>query len=426
MDTAVAMIEQDLPYLTDQLIPYIGNKRKLLPLIGEAIALTGLTTPLALSSDAAGGAYRSAGAYADRAGVVTPPVTFFDPFAGSGVVSRFAKSLGFRVIANDWEPYSETINKAYIATNQPPEFENLGGLTAAVEKLNNLPGRPGYIATHYCPSDEASYDTLRERMFYTPHNGGRIDAIREQILRWRKDGVIDEDEESCLLAPLIYQASYCSNTSGVFKGFHKGWGGSTKTAWYRIKSKLTLREPVFFDNGQENLVLREDASALADRIACDIAYLDPPYNQHQYGANYHLLNTVALWDKPEIAKHISGNGAKDKAAIRKDWRTLRRSPYCYRSTALEAFRDLVERLQARYLLVSYSTDGIIGLEELLGTLAGRGSLQIVRRQYKRYRVSSQRPSPRPHTVELVVVVDTSNAAGPNAVARAIAEIEAEP
>jgi len=262
-------------------------------------------------------------------------------------------------------------------------------------------------------------------MFYTPHNGGRIDAIREQTKRWREDGVISDEEEACLLAPLIYQASYCSNTSGVFKGFHNGWGGSTKTAWYRIKSQLTLREPVFFDNGQENLVLREDASALADRITCDIAYLDPPYNQHQYGSNYHLLNTVALWDKPEIAPHISGNGAKDKAAIRKDWRTLRRSAYCYRSTALKAFRDLVMKLRARYVLVSYSTDGIIGVEELLSMLAERGSLRIVRRPYKRYRVSSQRPSPRPHTVEFVAAVDTREAAGQDAVARAVNEIRGQ-
>lgn len=402
------MIELDLPYLTDQLIPYIGNKRKLLPLIGEAIALTGLTTQLALSRRVGDAPYRSA--------------VFFDPFAGSGVVSRFAKTLGFRVIANDWEPYSEPMNKAYIAANHAPAFSRLGGISAAIEKLNVLPGEPGYIATHYCPADDESYDTVLERMFYTPHNGSRIDAIREQIRRWRHEEVIDEEEEACLLAPLIYQASYCSNTSGVFKGFHKGWGGSTKTAWYRIRSRLTLREPVFFDNGQQNLVLREDAAALADKITCDIAYLDPPYNQHQYGSNYHLLNTVALWDKPEVAVHISGNGARDKAAIRKDWRTLRRSPYCYRSTAIDAFRDLVMRLDARYLLVSYSTDGIIGLEELLGTLAERGSLQIVRRQYKRYRVSSQRPSPRPHTVEFVAIVDTSQAAGQGAVARAIRDV----
>ena len=318
------------PYLVDQLIPYIGNKRKLLPLIYEGIRRTGV-----------------------REG------TFFDAFAGSGVVSRLAKAAGFRVVANDWEPYSEVINKAYIATNAAPAVARLGGMEKAVAALNALPGKGGYIASHYCPANDESYDTVSERMFYTQENGRRIDAIREQIDQWRGEGRIDEAEEAVLLAALIYQASYCSNTSGVFKGFHNGWGGATRTAWYRIRSHLTLKGPLLLDNGQRNVVLRADASEVADEIECDIAYLDPPYNQHQYGANYHLLNTVALWDKPPISPRISGNGKQDKAAIRKDWRTLRRSAYCYKRSAIEAFATLVGRLRARYVLVSYSTDGIM-------------------------------------------------------------------
>lgn len=190
------------PFLTDQLIPYIGNKRKLLPLIYEAILQTGVTSG-----------------------------AFLDVFSGSGVISRLAKMVGFQVISNDWEPYSEIINKAYIATNTPPAFEYFGGLANTISALNVLQGEHGYIAAHYCPADAESYDVTRERMFYTPENGRKIDAIREAILNWRQEGKIDEIEECVLLAPLIYQAAYCSNTSGVFKGFHNGWGGATKTAW---------------------------------------------------------------------------------------------------------------------------------------------------------------------------------------------------
>ena len=385
----------DRPYLTDQLVPYIGNKRKLLPLIREAIRETGV-----------------------REG------TFFDPFCGSGVVARLAKTAGFTVVANDWEPYSETINMAYIATNNPPTFSALGGMEEAFAALNALPGERGYVATHYCPADDEAFDTRTERMFYTQQNGRRIDAMREQIEAWHLDGKIDDTEKSILLAPLIYQAAYCSNTSGVFKGFHNGWGGATKTAWYRIRSYLTLSAPVLHDNGKRNLVLRADASAAADEIECDIAYLDPPYNQHQYGANYHLLNTVALWDKPPISPHISGNGKRDKAAIRKDWRELRRSAYCYRSSAIEAFAELVSKLKAGHILVSYSTDGIMRVEDLLSVLGERGSLTVIPRQYKRYRVSSQRPSPRPHTVEFVAIVDTARPGQRASVEDAVAKIAA--
>jgi adenine-specific DNA-methyltransferase len=249
-------------------------------------------------------------------------------------------------------------------------------------------------------------------MFYTQENGRRIDTIRDRILEWRTGGLIDDEEEAVLLAPLIFQAAYCSNTSGVFKGFHRGWGGATKTAWYRIRSALSLSPPVLWDNGRDNEVYREDSNELAGRIKCDIAYLDPPYNQHQYGANYHLLNTVALWDKPPLSPTFEARDKQNgKAAIRRDWLTERRSPYCYRNSAVSAFRQLVNDTKARFILVSYSTDGIITFEDLLEILAGRGRLSLVTQRYKRYRVSSQRPSRKSHNIEFVVIVDTGKAGG---------------
>jgi len=336
---------------------------------------------------------------------------FYDAFSGSGVVARLAKSLGFRVIANDWEPYSFYLNFCSVACNRAPAFSALGGLENVIHHLNCLPPVAGYIAAHYCPSDDERYDPATERMFYTQENGRRIDAIRERIAEWKSSGAIDDREEAVLLAPLIYQASYCSNTSGVFKGFHRGWGGATKTAWYRIRSKLTLRVPVLWDNGCENVVLREDANSLLDSVEADIAYLDPPYNQHQYGSNYHLLNTVALWDKPPVSVGFNhGDDGNGKSAIRMDWRTERRSLYCYRRSASHAFRELVAGTKARFILVSYSTDGIIPLDDLLETLSDRGELSVVTQRYKRYRVSSQRPSSRSHNIEFVAIVNTSGPA----------------
>lgn len=375
-------LKSDGKYITHQLIPYLGNKRKLLSLIQKAISFTGVKNG-----------------------------TFFDAFTGSTVVARFAKSLGFRVIANDWEPYSYYTGVACIGNNKPPEFSAFGGLDNAIERLNALEPVRGYIATHYCPEDDENYDPETERMFYTQRNGRIIDAIREEIAIWKSGGLIDDNEEAVILSPLIFQAAYCSNTSGVFKGFHRGWGGATKTAWYRIRSTLSLKPPMFFDNGYENLVCQADASDLLDDIECDIAYLDPPYNQHQYGANYHLLNTIAIWDKPSVASRISKD-IRDKAAIRKDWQTERRSLYCYKSTAAESFAELISKLKAKYILLSYSTDGIIKFDDLLTILSDRGEISVVTERYKRYRVSSQRPSMKSHNLEFVVVVDTNKSANP--------------
>ena len=243
-------------------------------------------------------------------------------------------------------------------------------------------------------------------MFYMRKNGMRIDAIREQIAAWKDARQIGDLEEACLLAPLLYQACYTSNTSGVFKGFHNGWGGQTGTALYRIAGDLRLTMPVFWDNGLENLVFREDAQALAERLSreeIDIAYLDPPYNQHPYGSNYHVLNSVALWDKPALSQQITRG---TKAAIRTDWRTQRRSAYNYKDEASRAYDRLLDTIRARYILTSYSTDGMIPLESLLRSATGRGHVSVVMQGYKRYRVSSQRFSRKPMNVEFVLVVDT--------------------
>ena len=378
LSTAQCSLSDDvaLAYLTDQLIAYIGNKRKLLGLIRQAIQQTGLT----------GG-------------------VFFDMFAGSGSVSRLAKHVGFRVIANDWEPYTRFINGAYIATNQPPAFKAFGGMEQAVRHLNALPGHRGYIATHYCPCDDEAPDLDSERMFFTQENGQRLDAMREEVETLWLSGALTEDEYTVLVAALVWGASWCSNTSGVFKGFHRGWGGATKTAWYRIKARLEIRPPILLDNGQKNMVYQQDAQTLAPEVECDIAYLDPPYNQHQYGANYHFLNTMALWDKPEISPRFDPATIGFKSAIRHDWRTARRSAYCSRQKAEAELTLLLASLRAKWVLMSYSTDGMIPLENLTRLLSTHGRLTWVQKDYKRYRVSTQRPSAQAFTSEFVLILE---------------------
>jgi adenine-specific DNA-methyltransferase len=393
-------------YLYSQLIPYIGNKRKLLPLIARAVAKTGVKSG-----------------------------TFADLTTGTTVVARLAKTLGFRVLANDWEPYSYEIALGTVTLNAQPAFASLGGAEQVFARLNTLDPIDGYIAQHLCPADDESPDPERERMFFTRANGGRIDAIREQIARWDEDGSLSAAERAYIFASLVYAVSYVSNTSGVFKGFHHGWGGKTSTALYRILSRATLQPPVLLDNGENNLSTREDVQLLAARLPDvlgerpDIAYLDPPYNQHPYGSNYHVLNTVVLWDKPRLNPSTLVDGKKhDKSAIRRDWRTERRSPYNHEHRALSALHSLVTSVEARWLLVSYSTDGNISLRDLLGTLAARGHLDVVANSYKRYRVSTPRMSSKSHNVEFVAVVDLDAPPSPERVepiARSILTREAE-
>ena len=376
-------------YVFHQLIPYIGNKRKLLGLINQAIEKT----------------------------QAAPNATFLDLFAGSGVVSRMAKKQGFRVIANDWEPYANAINQCYIACNSAPAFAYFSGYENAIAQLNAVVPTKDWVTRHLCPADDGEYDRQTERLFYTHANGMKMDAMRLQIETWQANGLLSELETSCLLAPMLYQACYTSNTSGVFKGFHNGWGGQTKTALYRILSEFCLKPAIFYDNSQPNTVTRMDAACLAGTLrdtsqTVDIAYLDPPYNQHPYGSNYHVLNTLTLWDKPPLTEQITG---RNKSAIREDWRTERRSAYNHCASATTAYGALLQSLDARYILTSYSTDGTIPLTGLVEACLRRGQTDFVTQQYKRYRVSAQRYSQKPLNVEIVLIVDTGKShTGPSA------------
>ena len=368
-------------YLFNQLFPYIGNKRKLLPLIFEAILKTGITEGL-----------------------------FVDFFSGSGVVSRLAKKNGFKVISNDWEPYSFFYNHAYIEQNKYPLFKEFGGIEKAYEYLNNLEGIHGYISENYCPWDDKNPDVKRERMFFTHKNGMKIDAMREKIFEWEKTNKINLNEKAILLASFIYSVSYVSNTSGVFKGFHNGWGGKTGTALYRILSDIKLISPILFNNKEKSTACKSDAQDLAEKLneqnKINIAYLDPPYNQHPYGSNYHILNTVALWDKPEINKSILVDGKKtNKSAIRTDWRTERRSAYNYKNEATDSLDKLIKTINSDYVLLSYSTDGHMSLKDVLEIFADNGKLSMVSKPYKRYRVSTQRMSEKPYNVETILILD---------------------
>jgi adenine-specific DNA-methyltransferase len=364
-------------YLFHQLIPYIGNKRKLLGLIGSALD----------TSDAAAGVQ-----------------TFVDLFAGTGVVSRYARQRGFSVLTNDWEPYAEELNRCYLELSAAPVFFGSRSYEDVLAELNALPPREDWVTQHLCPRDDARFDIEKDRMFYMRKNGLRIDAIRHQIAAWERAEGLSPAQRAALLAPLLYQCCYNANTSGVFKGFHNGWGGQTQTALYRIKGDLVLRPAQFLNNGHQSRVTRMDAQEAAKNIPVRaFVYLDPPYNQHPYGSNYHVLNSVALWDKPVLPPQISGRG--DKAAIRTDWRTDRRSAYNYRAEAEAAYRQLLETLapQADWIATSYSTDGTIPLREMIEANHALGAVQLFTQPYKRYRVSSQRYSQRPMNVEFVLL-----------------------
>lgn len=380
-------------YLTQQIIAYIGNKRKLLGLILKAIQQTGIE--------------------------LKPGLKFFDVFSGSGVVSRLAKSLNFEVFTNDWEYYSYVLSSCYLGINKK-EILQLFGSTQKyqdfLDSINSLPEpdeKEQYIAKYYAPkeSDINAVDYKTERLFYTHQNALNIDKIRNHIedkYPLSKSSGKELKIRNLLLGELIYEAATHNNTSGVFKACHKGFGGHNKDALTRILGEIKLHPTVLINSDYPVHIFQEDANELVKKIKdIDIAYLDPPYNQHQYGSNYHLLNTIAKWDHIPAELELNAKGElKEKAAIRHDWVNTK-SLYCNKEKATQYFEDLIKNLDAKNILISYSTDGIIPFDEMQRICMNKGKVSIVTNEYTTYRGGKQSNKRRNTNIEFILCIDTT-------------------
>lgn len=421
------------PYLTTGLIAYIGNKRSLLPFLGKHLA-------------------PCVDALASR----NPP-RFLDPFAGAGGVSRLAKALGFSVGTNDLEYYAALIGFARIVPGPgdlETAFSSEGGSSAvfsalhafasgaapsqAVGAITGGPSRDAwewafsqaqgalpYMARYYAPQKTENADWRRERLFYTAENARYLDRAREAIERRypvdpleagedrdkRAEGRSERIAKACLVDALLYQAATHTNTSGVFKACHRGFGGHGKDALGRIMAPMALRAPVLID-GPEATASRMDAAAFCASHPADLVYLDPPYNQHQYGSNYHILTTLARWDRPAVSEERSADGfLLDRSGIRRDWNRTR-SLFCGKNQAVEAFKRLFDAIDARFILLSYNNGGIVPLELMADLLASRGNLRVEEVPYTAYRGGKQGNHRLERMRELLFILDCRSAPSP--------------
>lgn len=369
-DRALPGLEKE-EYLNNQIITYIGNKRSLLGFIGD-----GLGVVLKKLSK--------------------PNLKIFDVFSGSGVVSRYFKQYANKLIVNDLEKYSKTINECYLANSSEINLKQLLTIyNEVVFKLENNPLIGGFISELYAPK---SNDLIQkgERAFYTTRNAMYIDTARQYI------GTIPEEYKKYLLAPLLSEASIHSNTSGVFKGFYKDsytglgkYGGNNEDALLRILGEISIPFPVFSNFECEHEIHQGDSNTIAECIEeVDLAYIDPPYNQHPYGSNYFMLNLIVDYVRPQSISNVSG--------IPGDWN---RSLYNKKAHAVNTFRDLVEKLKAKYLLVSFNSEGYISIEEMAKILKRIGKLSILETQYNTFKGSRNLRDRDIHVKEYLYLVE---------------------
>ncbi|MDR2314593.1 MAG: DNA adenine methylase [Spirochaetaceae bacterium] len=365
------VIKENEEYLNKQIITYIGNKRALLPFIND-----GLNKVLMRLNK--------------------KKIKTFDVFSGSGIVARYLKPHSSKITVNDLEKYSEIINYCYLSNLSEINMQKLlEYYNKMLYQLDEEKLKPGFIAKLYAPG---SRNLIRkgDRTFYTYRNACYIDTARKYIEKMPKKF------KNYFLAPLLSEASIHSNTSGVFKGFYKDsktgvgkFGGNNEDALERILGNIAIPFPVFSNFECEYEIHRGDSNAIIDSIdSVDLAYIDPPYNQHPYGSNYFMLNLIADYIEPRRISSISG--------IPDNWN---RSFYNKKMYAHDAFKELVEKIKAKFLLISFNSEGFIKHGEMTNLLKKTGKLEILETRYNAFRGSRNLRSRKMYVKEYLYLVE---------------------
>ncbi len=308
------------------MIKYLGSKRLLVGAIVDVL-----------------GKLRAAG---------LPTDTVADLFSGTSRVGQALKRAGHRVIANDHNAYAHTLATCYV---QADRETHLDAATRLLAELDTLPPAPGYFTRTFC----------EEARFFRPENGARVDAIRDRIAALS----LDPELGAIALVSLMEAADRVDSTTGVHMAFLKQWAP-------RAANRLTLRLPELLPRAPAGpgLALQLDAAVAAREVEADVAYLDPPYNQHKYLGNYHIWETLVRWDHPEVY------GVARKRIDCKE----RRSPFNSKRQIAAALEDVVVAARCTSLVVSFSNEGFLSRADIERILSRRGHVTVLAFDHRRY------------------------------------------
>ena len=362
---------KDRTFLSQQVITYIGNKRGLLDQINSVL--------LEIKKD-----------------LKKEKLISADLFSGSGVVSRLLKQHSKELFVNDLEDYARVISECYLTNREDVDFELLNVLFRKIYLNRSYKSKKpiGFISELYAPINDKDIKK-DERVFYTSRNAKYIDSTRQII------STFPVEYQKFFIAPLLYEASKKTNTCGVFKGFYKNsltdtgqFGGNGKNALKRIKANIHVDLPVLSNYSCKVHVFQEDSNELVSKLPrLDIAYIDPPYNQHPYGSNYFMLNLITNYVRPKNISKVSG--------IPSNWK---KSDYNIKTKALRSLTLLCKNTNAKYLVISYNSEGFISEKEMLTTLKTFGKAKMIKIKYNTFRGSRNLNDRNLHVNEYLFVV----------------------
>ncbi|MDI6666652.1 DNA adenine methylase [Leuconostoc falkenbergense] len=300
---------------------------------------------------------------------------FADLFTGTGSVADHLKDR-FEIITNDLLRYASLFSAAKINYSETPNFPKFK------KKFKQSPF--DFWNTYDYSKEPDGFVTLNfspkgDRKFFQEKNAIKIDTIRRQLDVFQEEGVLSDSEWTYLLASLLESIMGVSNTSGTYEAFFKDWESRSK--------KDLMIEPLSMENlplfSKHNVTYNDDSNELVRHIQGDVAYIDTPYTVTQYASAYHVLETIALNDSPKIT------GKTGRRVERK------MSDYSKRYAAKTAFEDLIRQLRFTHVIISYSNQSLIPLEELTDLIkrfAVNGEVEVRSidfREYKNLNISQK-------------------------------------
>lgn len=292
---------------------------------------------------------------------------FGDLMSGTGVIGARFKELGYNVISNDIQYYGYVLAKHYIENGDIPDIDRRNQL---IEMLNAAESAEGFIYNNY--SYEGTEGQQFRRMYFSADNAKKCDGIRTEIENLRNVGRITDGEYFFLLASLINSIDKYANTASVYGAF-------LKTMKKTALKPLRLSPVASVENRINGRVYNCNVNALIRQVKGDILYLDPPYNQRQYCTNYHLLETIALYDNPVI---YGKTGLREYSA--------KKSDFCIKSKAANALADVIENAQFKYIFLSYNNEGLLSYETIENILKEYGNVNVFIKEHKRFKADNTR------------------------------------
>lgn len=293
---------------------------------------------------------------------------FADLFAGTGAVGDYFKEK-YQIIANDFLYFSYVINKAKLSNSKIPSYKKFESKynKNIFDWLNSQEFEPNeyyFVYNNYSPKGG--------RFFFTEENAIKIDGTRILIEKLLLEGSLNENEYYFLVASLLECVTKIANTSGTFEAYFKFWEKRATNSFEMMPLEIEISDSIF-----NNSVFHENSNELVRNISGDIVYIDPPYTVTQYISAYHILETIARYDFPEI----KGVGGKRD-------RGNKNSLYARKKEVLFEFEDLFRQLQFKHILVSYSTQGLLSIDELINLakkFAVNGEVFVEYQKYKEYK-----------------------------------------